>query len=77
MERYRSAAAKLRRPEAATAGNLLNEEERTEVVDWLTAHKWDVAAISAEDLMAGNRRFTPTDLEDQTPQCVFVEGRLR
>jgi methyltransferase (TIGR00027 family) len=77
MERYRSAAAKPGRPEAATAGNLLYEEERTEVVDWLTAHKWDVTAISAEDLMAGNGRFTPTDLEDPTPQSVFVEGQLR
>jgi hypothetical protein len=27
--------------------------------------------------MAGNGRFTPTDLEDPTPQSVFVEGRLR
>jgi methyltransferase (TIGR00027 family) len=77
MERYRSAAAKLGRSEAAAAGNLLYEEERTEVVDWLTAHNWDVTAISAEDLMAGNGRFTPTDLEDATPQSVFVEGRLR
>jgi O-methyltransferase involved in polyketide biosynthesis len=77
MERYRSAAAKLGRPEAATAGNLLYEEERTEVVDWLAAHNWDVTAVSAEDLMAGNGRFTATDLEDATPQSVFVEGRLR
>ena len=77
MERYRSAAAKLGRPEAATAGNLLYEEERTEVVDWLTAHNWDVTAVSAEDLMAGNGRFTATDLEDATPQSVFVDGRLR
>jgi methyltransferase (TIGR00027 family) len=77
MERYRSAAAKLGRPEATTAGNLLYEEERTEVVDWLTAHRWDVTAVSAEDLMAANGRFTPTDLEDPTPQSVFVEGRLR
>jgi len=76
MERYRSVAAKLGRPEAATAGNLLYEEERTEVVDWLTAHDWDVTAVSAEDLMAGNGRFTPTDLDDPTPQSVFVEGRL-
>jgi O-methyltransferase involved in polyketide biosynthesis len=77
MERYRSVAAKLGRPEAAAAGNLLYEEERTEVVDWLTAHNWDVTAVSAEDLMAGNGRLTPTDLEDATPQSVFVEGRLR
>jgi methyltransferase (TIGR00027 family) len=77
MERYRSAAEKLGRPDAATAGNLLYEEERTEVVDWLSAHKWEVTAITAEDLMAGYGRFAPADLEDPTPQSVFVEGRLR
>ena len=77
MELYRSAAAKLGRPEAVTAGNLLYEEERTEVVDWLTALNWDVTAVSAQDLMAGDGRFAPTDLEDATPQSVFVEGRLR
>jgi hypothetical protein len=43
----------------------------------LTAHKWDVTAVSAEDLMARNGRFTPTGLEEATPQSVFVEGRLR
>jgi methyltransferase (TIGR00027 family) len=77
MERYRSAAAGLGRPEAATADNLLYEEERTEVVGWLAAHNWDVTTVTAEDLMAGNGRYAPTDLEDPTPQSVFVDGRLR
>jgi methyltransferase (TIGR00027 family) len=76
MARYRSAAAKLGRPDAATAGSLLYEEERTEVVDWLTAHNWAVTAVSAQDLMARNDRHVPADLEDATPQSVFVEGRL-
>jgi hypothetical protein len=35
------------------SGNLLYEEERTEVVDWLRVHGWTVAAAtSADDLMA-------------------------
>lgn len=76
MERYRSAAAKLGRPEAATAGNLLYVEERTEVVDWLSAHGWQATGVSAPDLMARNERRAPADLQDATPQSVFVEARL-
>ncbi len=76
MERYRSAAAKLGRPEAATAGNLLYEEERTEVIDWLSAHGWQATGVIAPDLMARNDRHVAADLEDATPQSVFVEARL-
>ena len=76
MERYASMAAELGRDQSAESGNLLYEEERTEVVDWLTAHDWDVTAVIAEDLMAANGRSIPSGLEDSTPQSVFVEGRL-
>jgi hypothetical protein len=63
-------------PDPAKSGNLLYEEERTEVVDWLTAHDWEVTAVTAQDLMARNGRFAPADLDEPTPQSVFVEGRL-
>jgi methyltransferase (TIGR00027 family) len=76
MERYRDVAAKLGREDVATAGNLLYEEERTEVTDWLTTHGWDATGVSAEDLMARNDRRVAADLDDATPQSVFVEGRL-
>jgi methyltransferase (TIGR00027 family) len=76
LERYRSAAIKLVRPDPAESGNLLYEEERTEVVDWLTAHDWEVTAVTAQDLMARHGRFAPADLEEAPPQSVFVEGRL-
>jgi methyltransferase (TIGR00027 family) len=76
MERYRDVATKLGRPDAAAAGNLLYEEERTQVADWLRAHGWQATGISAEDLLARNDRRIPDDLEDATPQSVFVEGRL-
>jgi O-methyltransferase involved in polyketide biosynthesis len=55
---------------------LLYEEERTEVVDWLSAHSWDVSAVTAPDLMARNGRVVPSDLDDATPQSVFVAARL-
>jgi methyltransferase (TIGR00027 family) len=77
MQKYRAAAVKLGRSDLAEVENLLYEEERTEVVDWLAAHDWNVTAITALDLMARNGRTAPADLDDATPQSVFVEGRLR
>ena len=76
MARYRAAAVKLGREDMVDAGNLLYEEEQTDVVEWLRAHRWGTTAVAAEELMAGNGRFAPSDLEDATPQSVFVEGRL-
>jgi methyltransferase (TIGR00027 family) len=76
MARYRAAAAKLGRPDVAETGNLLYEEARTEVVDWLRAHGWGTTAQTADELMAGNGRSAPADLDEATPQSVFVEARL-
>jgi methyltransferase (TIGR00027 family) len=76
MERYRAAAVKLGREDVVGTGSLLYEEERTEVVDWLRAHGWATTAVTAEELMAGNGRTAQSDLDDGTPQSVFVEGRL-
>jgi methyltransferase (TIGR00027 family) len=76
MQRYRAAAAKLGRTDFPESGNLLYEESRTQVVDWLAGHGWEAGGIDATDLMARNDRHVPTDLEDATPQSVFVEGRL-
>jgi methyltransferase (TIGR00027 family) len=76
MEQYRAAAAKMGREDMAQSGGLLYEEERTEVVEWLRAHGWAATAVTAEELMAGNGRSVPSDLDDGTPQSIFVEGRL-
>jgi methyltransferase (TIGR00027 family) len=76
MQRYRAAAVKLGRQDIAESGNLLYDEERTEVVDWLRAHGWRTTALTADELMTGNGRPAPADLDDATPQSVFVEGRL-
>jgi methyltransferase (TIGR00027 family) len=75
-ERYRAAAARMGRQDMAESGSLLFEEERTEVAAWLGAHGWATTAVTAEELMARNGRFAPSDLEDATPRSVFVEGRL-
>jgi methyltransferase (TIGR00027 family) len=76
MDRYRAAAVKLGREDMADSGNLLYEEEQIDVVEWLRAHRWGTTAVTAEELMAANGRVAPSDLQDATPQSVFVDGRL-
>jgi methyltransferase (TIGR00027 family) len=76
-ELYRNAAIKLGGKDITESGNLLYEEQRTEVVDWLGAHGWSVsAATSAEDLMKASGRSVPAGLDAAVPESVFVEGRL-
>jgi methyltransferase (TIGR00027 family) len=76
MDRYRAVAVKLGK-DITQSDNLLYEEERTEVADWLRTHGWAVtAATNAEDLMAASNRAVPPDLDAAVPESVFVEGRL-
>jgi methyltransferase (TIGR00027 family) len=75
MHRYRAAAVKMGAKDITEAGNLLYDEERTEVVDWLRAHGWTVTtAMSANDLMAASNRAVPPGLDDAVPESVFVEA---
>jgi methyltransferase (TIGR00027 family) len=76
VEKYRAAAIKLGGKDLTESGNLLYEEERTEVTDWLQAHKWDVTAVTAEELLASNDRSIASDLDEAVPGSVFVEGQL-
>jgi methyltransferase (TIGR00027 family) len=76
VQKYRDVAEKLGRSDLADTGNLLYEEERQEVVDWLSAHGWHATGVSASDLMARSGRHVAADLDDATPESVFVEGRL-
>jgi methyltransferase (TIGR00027 family) len=76
MEQYRAIVEKLGGKDITESGNLLYEEQRTEVTDWLAAHGWNVTAISAEDLLASNNRAVQTDLDEAVPDSVFVEGQL-
>jgi methyltransferase (TIGR00027 family) len=76
-EQYRAIATTLGGKDVIEWGNLLYEEERTEVTDWLLKHGWNVvAATTAEDLLASNHRSVESDLDDAVPDSVFVEGRL-
>jgi methyltransferase (TIGR00027 family) len=76
-ELYRAAAVKLGGKDITESGNLLYEQERTEVSDWLQAHGWTVTtATNADDLMAANNRTAPAGLDAAIPESVFVEGHL-
>lgn len=76
MQRYREAAAKLGRSDVSDMGDLLYDGDRTDVVDWLSTRGWQASGVVAADLMARYGRHIPIDLDDATPQSVFVEGRL-
>jgi methyltransferase (TIGR00027 family) len=76
VAQYRAVTTKLGGKEVIELSDLLYDEERTEVTDWLGAHGWSVTAISAEDLLASNGRALETDLDEAVPNSVFVEGRL-
>ena len=76
MQRYREVAAQLGRADIPSSGSLFYDEERSDVVDWLSRHGWQATAISGVDLMARNGRGIAADLDDATPQSAFIEGRF-
>jgi hypothetical protein len=73
MQRYREAATKMGRDDIAEAGNLLYDAKRIDVVYGLRARGWDATGVGAEELMARHDRFVAADLQDATPQSVFVD----
>ncbi|ORA19693.1 class I SAM-dependent methyltransferase [Mycobacterium arosiense] len=50
-------------------------EEREDVADWLGRHGWDVTVTPAPELMAGYDRRPPQDVDDATPQTLFVSAQ--
>ena len=78
MQRYRDAAAA--QPDAALPdfqdiGDLVYLEDRADVADWLRVRGWAVEVITANDLMARNNRPAPQDVQDPTPQSLFVAAQ--
>ena len=68
---------------AAAAGRDVPETEklwylepRTDVVEWLGRHGWDVAAINSPELLAHYGRPAPEGAEDVVPGSLFVQGCL-
>ncbi len=50
-------------------------EEREDVGDWLGRHGWDVTVTPAPELMASYDRRPPQDIDDATPQTLFVAAQ--
>ena len=75
MQRYRAALAAQQHtelPDFADFEDLLYLEDRADVANWLRGHGWDVEVTTAHDLMADKNRPAPQDLEDPTPQSLFI-----
>ena len=75
MQRYRDAAAARQNaglPDFEDIGDLLYLEDRADVADLLRGHGWDIEVTTAHDLMAHNNRPAPQNLEDPTPQSLFI-----
>jgi methyltransferase (TIGR00027 family) len=51
-------------------------EDRTDVVEWLTEHCWDVTSVESIDLMTRYGRWTPDQADAVSPRTVFVEAHL-
>lgn len=70
--------------EAATAaGKAVPETEtlwylepRSDVIEWLQRHGWDVAAMTSPELMEHYRRPASADSVDAVPGSLFVQGYL-
>lgn len=75
MQRYRAAAATLQQTEIPDFEDLWYVEDRAEVADWLRGHGWDVEVTTAQELMAQNNRPAPEDVEDATPESLFVSAQ--
>lgn len=51
-------------------------EERTDLEEWLTRHRWQVTEVEALDLMERYGRRPSDDVGDAAPRSVFIEARL-
>jgi methyltransferase (TIGR00027 family) len=51
-------------------------EDRSDVVEWLTGHCWDVNTVEAAELMTRYGRRKPEEVDEASPRTVFVEAHL-
>lgn len=77
MERFRSAATKLKGTAIPDFDDLWYFEERTDVAGWLRGHGWEVSVQTAAELMAGYHRPAPEGIDDAAPGSLFVSAKRR
>ncbi len=53
-----------------------HEPDRTDAIDWLTDHGWQVDAVNNRDEMARLGRPVPDDLDDEAVRSTLLRARL-
>jgi methyltransferase (TIGR00027 family) len=76
MRRLREAAGEDADANAPDVADLWYIEDRTDVVEWLTEHCWNVTSVEAMELMTRYGRWAPDQADAVTPRTVFVEAVL-
>lgn len=83
LERRRERLREMREA-AAASGKAVPETEklwylepRSDVVEWLQNHGWDVTAMTSPELMEHYRRPVSAEAADAVPGSLFVQGCLK
>ncbi|MDT7763951.1 MAG: hypothetical protein QOC63_3371 [Mycobacterium sp.] len=76
MRRLREEAGEDADANAPDVADLWYIEDRTDVVEWLTEHCWNVTSVESIELMTRYGRWTPDQPDGVAPRTVFVEAVL-
>jgi methyltransferase (TIGR00027 family) len=76
MRRLREEAGEDADANAPDVADLWYIEDRTDVVEWLTEHCWNVTSVQWIELMTRYGRWTPDQPDAVAPRTVFVEAVL-
>jgi methyltransferase (TIGR00027 family) len=74
-QRMREAAAEVMKMHIADVDDLVYDEERTDVVEWLTGHGWDASAESAAEQMARYGRGVAAGADFKAPPAFYLSAR--
>jgi methyltransferase (TIGR00027 family) len=76
IRRLREEAGEDADANAPDVADLWYIEDRTDVVEWLTEHCWNVTSVEAMELMTRYGRWAPDQPDAVAPRTVFVEAVL-
>jgi methyltransferase (TIGR00027 family) len=74
-QRMRTAAAEMMKMQIADVDDLVYNEERTDVVEWLTEHGWDASAETAAEQMARFGRGVAAGADVTAPPTFYVSAQ--
>ena len=76
MRRLREEAGEDPDADVPDVADLWYIEDRTDVVEWLTEHNWEVSSLESTELMTRYGRWSPDQPDAVAPRTVFVEAHL-